>query len=76
VSKLTDALDQASVASGNGACKLCEKLAALPAGEADAIQAALRRGIAVEKLYNILREHGQQVPRRHIERHKKGGHTI
>lgn len=57
-------------------CKLCETLGTLPADEAEALRGALERGIGVEVIYEALRDNGQQVPRRHITKHRKAGHNI
>lgn len=75
-SNLANALSTVGVASGNQPCRLCEKVNSLPPADAEALRGALERGISVQDLYEILRENGQRVVRRDIEKHKKGGHTV
>lgn len=75
MSRLSDQVTAAAAPRGLP-CRLCAKIETLPATEAEAIRGALRNGIAVETLYDILRDNDHTVPRREITKHKREGHSL
>jgi hypothetical protein len=56
-------------------CRMCSSLAKMSPGRREIVQRGLDSAIGTEKLAEILKKNGLDVPRRQIQAHRTEGHS-
>lgn len=56
-------------------CRMCSTLSGMSPGRREIVQRGLDSAIGTEKLSEILKKNGLDVPHRHIKAHRSEGHS-
>lgn len=64
-----------NAARGRVPCRMCSTLSGMSPGRREIVQRGLDSAIGTEKLAEILKKNGLDVPRRQIQAHRTEGHT-